>query len=169
MRPTYTKLMPTVDAARIKFEDEDNRKQHLILLKFDTKTTANPYFKPHTGERDRAMIAMKRNFPDADYERVPQNVFMTLMSQHKFVLSPPGNAIDCHRTWEALMVGTIPVVLDTPLAPLAYEGLPVVVVIDWNLVTEDFLKQKYQELHGASYQWERLQHPFWRNRIRRGL
>jgi hypothetical protein len=169
MRPTYLKLMPTVDAARRKFEDTDNQKQQLILLKFDTKTTNNPYFRAHAGERDQAMNAMRKNFPHADYHRVPQNAFMDLMSRHKFVLSPPGNAIDCHRTWEALMVGTIPVVLDTPLAPHAYEGLPVVVVPNWNLVTEEFLKQKYEELHGLSYQWERLQHPFWRNRIRNGI
>lgn len=30
-----------------------------------------------------------------------------------FVISPPGNGIDCHRTWEALVLGLIPIVLRT--------------------------------------------------------
>lgn len=173
MRQFYLKLMPTVETARSKFEDTNQHKQHLVLLKFDTKTTNNPYFKPHKGERERAMTALRKNFPYADYSRVSQEIFFDLMSQHKFVISPPGNAIDCHRTWEALMVGTIPVVLDTPLAPHAYEGLPVVVVQNWNVVTKEFLEQTYKELHDetqrSSYQWERLQHPFWRERIKKGI
>ena len=27
-----------------------------------------------------------------------------------FIISPPGNGIDCHRTWEALYHNTIPVI-----------------------------------------------------------
>ncbi len=30
--------------------------------------------------------------------------------QSKFTLSPPGNGEDCHRTWEALYLGSIPIV-----------------------------------------------------------
>ena len=29
----------------------------------------------------------------------------------QFVLSPRGNGVDCHRTWDVLAVGAIPVVL----------------------------------------------------------
>jgi len=38
--------------------------------------------------------------------------FITLMSKHQSVLSPPGRGYDCYRTWEALAVGTAPVVVD---------------------------------------------------------
>ena len=32
------------------------------------------------------------------------------LAQHMFVASPRGNGIDCHRTWEALLVWSIPIV-----------------------------------------------------------
>ena len=45
-------------------------------------------------------------------------------------MSPQGNGLDCHRTWEALILKTIPIVRTSSLDPL-YEGLPVVVVHEW--------------------------------------
>lgn len=57
-----------------------------------------------------------------------------------FEASPRGNSIDCHRTWEALLLKTIPIVKTTPLDPL-YDGLPVVIVSDWSEVTEDNLRR----------------------------
>ena len=36
--------------------------------------------------------------------RVPE--YLRTLGQHRFVLSPRGNGLDAHRTWEALMVGT---------------------------------------------------------------
>lgn len=34
------------------------------------------------------------------------------LNKYMFVLSPPGNGIDCHRTWEALYLGVIPIVVN---------------------------------------------------------
>ena len=53
---------------------------------------------------------------------------------YAFELSPQGNGLDCHRTWEALILNTIPIVRTSSLDPL-YEGLPVVVVAEWADVT----------------------------------
>ena len=39
----------------------------------------------------------------------PKN-YRRLLSNSKYVLSPPGNGPDCHRTWEALYLGAIPIV-----------------------------------------------------------
>ena len=43
----------------------------------------------------------------------------------KFVLSPPGRGFDCHRTWEAIYLGAIPVVLAGSLAPGLETSLPI--------------------------------------------
>lgn len=63
--------------------------------------------------------------------------FMDPVAYHKrlrdtlFVPSPRGNGIDCHRTWEAIYAGAVPVVLreDWPFEQLA---LPVLVVDAWD-------------------------------------
>ena len=36
--------------------------------------------------------------------------YRELLSNSKFVISPPGNGIDCHRTWESMFLGAIPIV-----------------------------------------------------------
>lgn len=51
-------------------------------------------------------------------------------SEYAFSISPHGNGLDCHRTWEDLALGCIVIVKSSPLDVL-YEGLPVVIVKDW--------------------------------------
>ncbi len=61
-------------------------------------------------------------------------------SEYAFVISPHGNGVDCHRTWEALALGCVPIVRTSPLDAL-YEGLPVLIVSNWCEVTADFLRR----------------------------
>ncbi len=56
----------------------------------------------------------------------------------KFVLSPPGNGLDCHRTWEAMIMGAIPIVLRSTLDPL-FTNESVLIIDDWEQVTLDYL------------------------------
>ena len=50
-------------------------------------------------------------------------------TRYEFVLSPPGVGIDCHRTWEILFFGGIPIVESSSLDSL-FDDLPVVIVKD---------------------------------------
>ena len=67
------------------------------------------------------------------------DAYLRLLGQHRFVLSPRGNGLDAHRTWEALLVGSIPIVRSSALNPL-YEALPVLIVRDWADVTPRLLR-----------------------------
>lgn len=42
--------------------------------------------------------------------KIPRIGFLTECSNSKYIVSPPGNGIDCHRTWEALYLGRVPIV-----------------------------------------------------------
>lgn len=57
------------------------------------------------------------------------------MSDAYFVFSPPGNGPDCHRTWEAIYRGAIPIVLRRAWA-FESLNLPVLVVDDWDEAIE---------------------------------
>jgi hypothetical protein len=61
------------------------------------------------------------------------------LSTYKFCLSPPGRGVDTHRTWEALMVGTIPIMISTALDSL-FEKLPVIIVKDWFEINEEYIQ-----------------------------
>lgn len=48
-----------------------------------------------------------------------------------FELSPLGQGLDCHRTWEALILRTIPIVRKSPIHHL-FDDMPVIQVDDWD-------------------------------------
>jgi hypothetical protein len=56
--------------------------------------------------------------------------YREMVSRSQFVLSPPGNGADCHRTWEAIYLGATPIV-HRDFWPFNHLELPVVVVDDW--------------------------------------
>ncbi len=60
------------------------------------------------------------------------------MLDYAFVLSPFGNGMDCHRTWEALLCGCIPIVRSSVFDEL-FEGLPVLIVDKWEDVSLELL------------------------------
>lgn len=97
-------------------------------------------------------------------ERQPFHSYLKEMSQCKFTLSPKGLGPDCYRTWEAFLVGSIPVVRKSQLDPL-YEGLPVLIVDQWEDINEEFLNNKYQEITSKKYDIRRLYMEYWLAKI----
>jgi hypothetical protein len=83
----------------------------------------------------------------------------------KFTLSPRGNGLDCHKTWEALLLGSIPIIKHSTSDSL-YDGLPVLLINDWSEVTEECLQQKYAEFQNTTYSRERLYAAYWINLIK---
>lgn len=82
-----------------------------------------------------------------------------------FVLSPKGGGFDCHRTWEALCLGCIPIVKSSGLDPL-FEGLPVLIVKDWSELSRTRLEETLREVSQRSYQKEKLLLSYWVNLFR---
>ena len=53
-------------------------------------------------------------------------------SQYSFVISPHGGGLDCHRTWEAIYLGCVPVVLRSSLSEEFTTNLPILAVDHWS-------------------------------------
>ena len=60
------------------------------------------------------------------------------MSNFKFIISPPGNGIDCVRTWETLYCGGVPIVKKHPIYD-SFLNLPIIQVSDYSEVTSELL------------------------------
>ena len=61
-------------------------------------------------------------------------------SRYMYWLSPFGAGLDCHRTWEAMFVGSIPIVPRSSLDSIYEDGdLPILVVDDLRSVSEELL------------------------------
>lgn len=89
-------------------------------------------------------------------------------AQYAFSICPMGNGLQTHRLWEDLVLGCICIVKSSPINPL-YRGLPVVIVNDWDEITEEnfdlWLSIYGNPLDNPSYR-ERLTNKYWINKMR---
>lgn len=101
--------------------------------------------------------------------RVSQRAVWRRYASFPFVLSLAGNGLDCHRTWEALYLGSIVVTKSSPLDPL-YAALPVVIVEDMEELRDPSRLPAWLErcapLAAPGRIWRQLDAPAWMARIR---
>jgi hypothetical protein len=128
------------------------RKSLLLYMNFQVGTYAD----------ERSKVAnMFKNKPYC-FVAAPKEyeAYLTELAQAKFALSPRGNGLDTHRTWECLLVGTIPIVKTSSLDPL-FANLPVLIVQDWSEINENFLLKKEQEMRKKKYRLEKAYSDYW--------
>lgn len=82
-------------------------------------------------------------------------------SQYAFVISPLGNGLDCHRTWEALILGCVPILRKSDLCTDLFDDLPVLMVEEWKDVTIDLLHQFVQSFDCKAYNFDKLHCSYW--------
>jgi hypothetical protein len=89
------------------------------------------------------------------------------LKQFLFIASPRGNGIDCHRTWEALYVGSLPIV-DRHFMFDSYRNLPFIQIDSWDEVTPKFLKPYIFKYKNKQYfnNNEVLHITYWLNEIK---
>jgi hypothetical protein len=106
-------------------------------------------------------------FTPPDY--ISRRAYHQNQARHKFVIAPRGQAIDTTRFWEAVGVGTIPIYEHSPLDHL-YAGTPSLCIHDWEEVTEELLRTKYDEIQTKIKTGELTQEkaflPYWEEKIK---
>jgi len=104
-----------------------------ILLYINFSPGTNP------GQRNAA-LAQAKTLKYAHFAKKPMTFenYLEDLGNTKFVLAPPGNGLDCHRTWESLLLGAAPITLTSGLDPL-FENIPSVIVQNWQNITDEFL------------------------------
>lgn len=120
-------------------------------------------------EREPALaVAKKHPLGSGNERRVPVREFQTRMASFKFTLSPPGNGFDCHRTWEALYLGSIPIVKKSSWSDyLISLGIPMLPVAAWDEIAafdKEFLDDWYEK-YRPGLASPALFLPFWKSMI----
>ena len=82
-----------------------------------------------------------------------------------FCLSPFGYGIDCHRNYEILALGAIPIIRGRILEDL-FVGMPVLYVDRWEDVTRKLLQRTLKEFSEKKFDYSRLTVAYWRGRLR---
>lgn len=91
---------------------------------------------------------------------LPREEVWKMHADFSFVISPEGNGMDCHRTWEALVLGAIPVVKRNRLTSL-FKGLPVMSVKDWNDLDENMLDEFKRSVLTGTFNMDKVTLGYW--------
>jgi hypothetical protein len=91
---------------------------------------------------------------------VPFEEYIQDLHNHLFVVSPEGNGMDCHRTWEALYMGAIPIVQRSIMTE-SFADLPIIIVDDF---TEISLLSLLEYDNGDCV--DKLKMSYWHGRIK---
>lgn len=114
-----------------------------VLSTFDPRTNLGVRYPLSIIARKHPCVTSPR------YRLTPKSHRHALL-QSLFVLSPPGNGPDCHRTWEAMYHGAVPIVWEKAW-PFRHLSLPVLTTSSWQealeLVAQDPLKLWMEVVH----------------------
>jgi len=90
------------------------------------------------------------------------------MTKYAFVLSPFGIGMDCHRTWEALCLGAIPIVC-APNFEKLFEDLPILNVNDWSEITSELLINTINKFKIKKFNYNKLSLNYWKKYINNNI
>jgi hypothetical protein len=91
------------------------------------------------------------------HERINYRKFLSDIKNHKFVICPIGNAIDCHRNWEVLYMRRVPVMIKNEYLQNLFKNFPVLFVDNYSDISEELLLTKnHLYLQALSFDMQKL-------------
>ena len=113
---------------------------NLATLNLEKKRDVLVSFSVQTNATERKRVLKTCQQYGVENEIMKLAVFRQRLAESYFVISPPGNGIDCHRTWEAMYHKTIPVI-ETRHNLFQHVDLPILTVNSYH----DFFKMPLDE------------------------
>jgi len=138
------KVIPAPYGLQRKMHPGDNRSEQILDF-MDLKV--NPtllLFVCHNDSTSSERKGIKKLFSDKLWAHVSDRQldyvsFLSILKKSKFMICPRGNAIDCHRNWEVLLMRRVPIMKRHPYLEELFKDYPVLFVDKYSEVTEDLL------------------------------
>ncbi len=120
------------------------------------------------GRTEVLNILKNIHFAEGPEKMLSRDKHIEELSKYMFVVSPPGNGLDCHRTWEALCLKVVPIVEKSP-ATLYWKniGLPLYLIDSWNDL-EKLSPEKLSEIYKSlekDFSTDKIFITYWLNEI----
>jgi len=119
-------------------------------------------------DRATSLKSIPTNLMVINQNFTPRTINWNNIIKYAFVLSPFGNGMDCHRTWETLCLESIPII-KAPNFKSLFEDLPVLIVNNWSEVTEDLLNTTIINFKSKTFNYEKLTLEYWVNKFKKSL
>jgi hypothetical protein len=143
----------------------------LPFYRRNIKCYANFQFSMNTKlgyDRKDAFQKINKELVYYEENKVTRLITWNKQKDFAFVICPHGGGLDCHRNWEALCLGCIPIVKTSPIDNL-YKDLPVLIVKRWKDIDINLLnntisqfKEKYEN---NKFNMEKIKLSYWTNLI----
>jgi len=129
-----------------------------------------------TDQRRRYNLAVNRNIIVSNLEKngiknisLAASEYFNEIGKYKFIISPEGNGVDCHRHYEALMFGCIPIVEINDHIAKKYSGCPILWTTDYSEITPEYLENTYSEMVDKVYDFSRLFFSFYSSEVQKQI
>ncbi len=142
---------PNHTSSVIQTIDIEKNKENLLYMNFVVRTNFQKRLECLNCFIGKEWVLYKQNVSIHEYYRD--------ISKSKYVLSPQGTGIDCHRIYESMYFDSIPILKTNPMDSF-YKELPVIIVEDWNEITYDFLEKNYNFYYDNLVKWKK-NNPDW--------
>jgi hypothetical protein len=148
------KVVPFPYGVQRKLNPGDNRVDTLVKsmsVNFDTNNLLYVNHNINTNRVERSGIDelfVGKRWASVDSSRLGYDQFLAKIKNHKFMICPIGNAIDCHRNWEVLYLRRVPVMKKNNYLECLFKDFPVLFVEEYSDITEKLLIESnsiYQE------------------------
>ena len=125
---------------------------------------ANFRINTNLTSRNYALETISKN-PDVFVETgISFEQYVQRLQASRFVISPPGNAIEAHRHWESMYMGAVPVMLSQDKLE-CLNGLPILEIDAWESLPRLNLTSIWEDITRSSWHIERLYMSYWKRRI----
>jgi len=114
-------------------------------LNSDPKPTKLLYINhaEHTNISERGNI--REMFANKSFATISPRVdypeYCRMIQDHKFMICPEGNAVDCHRNWEVLLLKRVPIMKRNAYLEECYKDYPILWVDDYADVNKTLLAE----------------------------
>lgn len=135
--------------------NKNNIKKYLLYINFSLKTN----------KKRKVIYNILYNNGFKMYDKLKWNKYIEILSQHKFCISPPGNGVDCHRIWESIYVGCIPIVEKNDILYNYFNTLPILWIKDYSIITTDYLNNEYNRIKNTNFNLEKSTLKYWIDKI----
>lgn len=115
-------------------------------------------------QRKISLNEIPKNLLDFSGGKYKRTKTWKIMTNFAFVLSPYGNGMDCHRHWEALILGCIPIIKSTEFENM-FSDLCVLNVKNWSDINQKLLDDTIEKFKNMKFNMEKVKLEYWKNII----
>ena len=163
----YNSISKSVnDTKKLFYENKINK--ILIRPMANSNSNTKNYSKNNnalkTNRNDIYNIIKKNNYVYNFKEKLSLENYLKILCKYRFVISPAGNGLDSHSTYEALLCGCVPIVPKSPLSKL-YNDLPVLQIEDWEELNNLDINILEKQFISKDYNFNKIFYDYWKKKI----